>query len=133
MANKFYPKGAEKVLSGAVNFAADDISVALVSSTYTYSNTHEFLSSVGSLVGTPQTLTNKTVAGGVFDADNLAFGALAPGSTIKALAIFKDTGNPSTSPLLCYLDEVTGFPFNTNGGEVSIPWSDGAAKILSLV
>lgn len=133
MANKFYPKGAEKVLSGAVNLAADDISVALVSSTYTYSNAHEFLSSVGSLVGTPQTLTNKTVAGGVFDADNLAFGSLAPGNTIKALAIFKDTGNPSTSPLLCYLDEVTGFPFNTNGGEVSIPWSDGAAKILSLV
>ena len=71
--------------------------------------------------------------GGVLDADDLDFGALAPGSTIGSVVIFKDTGNPSTSPLLCYLDEVTGFPFATNGGEVSIPWSDGAAKILSLV
>ena len=67
------------------------------------------------------------------DADDLNFGPLAAGSTIKAIALFKDTGLPSTSPLLCYLDEVTGFPFATNGGEVAIPWSDGPAKILSLV
>ena len=37
MANKFYPKGAEKVLNGAVNFSTANISVALVASTYTYS------------------------------------------------------------------------------------------------
>lgn len=133
MANKFYPKGAEKVLSGAIKFDADTIAVGLVSNAYTFSVNHEFLSSLGSLVGTPRELENKIIAGGVFDADDAQFGALAPGSTVKALAIFKDTGNPSTSPLLCYLDEVTGFPFATNGGEVAIPWSDGPAKILSLV
>ena len=133
MANKFYPKGAEKVLSGAIKFDVDTIAVGLVSNAYTFSANHEFLSSVGTLVGTPQELTGKVVADGVFDADDAQFGALAPGSTVKALAIFKDTGNPSTSPLLCYLDEVTGFPFATNGGEVAIPWSDGPAKILSLV
>ena len=133
MANKFYPKGAEKVLSGAIKFDADTIAVGLVSNAYTFSVDHEFLSSLGTLVGTPQALTGKVVTGGVFDADDPVFGAIASGSTIKALAIFKDTGNPSTSPLLCYLDEVTGFPFATNGGEVAIPWSDGPAKILSLV
>lgn len=133
MANKFYPKGAEKVLSGAIKFDADTIAVGLVSNAYTFSVDHEFLSSLGSLVGTPQELVGKTIAGGVLDADDVQFGALAPGSTVKALAIFKDTGNPSTSPLLCYLDEVIGFPFATNGGEVAIPWSDGPAKILSLV
>lgn len=133
MTNKFYPKGAEKVLSGAIKFDADTIAVGLVSNAYTFSANHEFLSSLGSLVGTPQKLANKIIAGGVLDADDVQFGALVPGSTVKALAIFKDTGNPSTSPLLCYLDEVTGFPFATNGGEVAIPWSDGAAKILSLV
>lgn len=133
MANKFYPKGAEKVLKGAIKFDADTIAVGLVPNAYTFSDTHEFLSSLGTLVGTPQVLGNTSVTGGVFDADDPVFGAIAPGSTIKALAIFKDTGNASTSPLLCYLDEVTGFPFPTNGGEVAIPWSDGPAKILSLV
>lgn len=133
MANKFYPKGAEKVLSGAIKFDTDKIAVGLVSNAYTFSVNHEFLSSLGTLVGTPQVLANKIIEGGVLDADDVRFGALAPGNTVKALAIFKDTGNPGTSPLLCYLDEVTGFPFATNGGEVAIPWSDGPAKILSLV
>lgn len=133
MANKFYPKGAEKVLNGAVNFSTANISVALVANAYTYSDAHEYLSDLGATVGTAQPLTSKTTTGGVFDADDVAFGAVAPGSTVKALAIFRDTGNATTSPLLCYLDDVTGFPFATNGGEVTIPWSNSAAKILSLV
>ena len=47
MANKFYPKGAEKVLSGAIKFDADTIAVGLVSNAYTFSVNHEFLSKIG--------------------------------------------------------------------------------------
>ena len=133
MANTFYPKGAQKVLGGQINFSANNISVVLVPSGYTYSVAHEFLSEIGGLVGAPVALANKDITGGVFDADDLDFGALAPGNTVKGLAIYKDTGAPATSPLLCYLDVVIGFPFATNGGGVIVPWSDGAAKILSLV
>lgn len=133
MANKFFPKGAEKVLNAQINFATAAITVALVSSAYTYSDAHEFLSEAGTLVGTPVALVTKTTTGGVFDAADVAFGAIAAGSTAKALIIYLDSGNAGTSPLLCYLDEITGFPFATNGGEVTIPWSNGAAKILSLV
>ncbi|WP_313080448.1 hypothetical protein [Pulveribacter sp.] len=133
MANKFYPKGAEKILGGQVNFTTGTIAVAIVATGYTYSDAHEFLSDAGTLVGSPVVLAGKTVVGGVFDADDAAFGALAPGSTAKALVMYRDTGNPATSPLIAYLDEITGFPFNTNGGDVSVPWSDGPAKILSLV
>lgn len=133
MANRFYPKGAEKVFKGAINWEADTIKVGLVSNGYTFSTAHEFLTDAGTLIGTAQALAGKSVTGGVFDADDAAFGALAPGDTAKALVLFKDTGNASTSPLLCYLDEVTGFPMATNGGEVTVPWSDGSAKIVSLV
>lgn len=133
MANKFYPKGAQKVLSAAINFSTDTIKAALVPSAYVYSDTHEFQSDLGAVVGVPVALANKAVAGGVFDADDISFGALAAGSTVKAIALFKDTGSAATSPLIAYYDVVTGFPFATNGGEVGIPWSDGAAKILSLV
>jgi hypothetical protein len=133
MANTFYPKGAQKILGAQINFATDAITVALVSDSYTYSAAHEFLSEVGTLVGTPVALTGKATTGGVFDAADPSFGALAPGNTVKALALFKDTGNPTTSPLIAYLDEVTGLPFATNGGEVSVPWSNGPYKILSLV
>ncbi|WP_103018110.1 hypothetical protein [Alicycliphilus denitrificans] len=133
MANKFYPKGAEKILSAQVNFLTHTISAVLVPSSYTYSDSHEFLSDLGTVVGTAVDLTNKSITGGVLDADDPAFGALAPGNTAKALALFRSTGSAATSPLLCYLDEITGFPFSTNGGDVTVPWSNGSFKILSLV
>lgn len=133
MANKMYPKGAEKLLGAQINFSADTIKAALVSSGYTFSTAHEFVSDLGALVGSPMVLDSKSITGGVFDAADIAFGALASGSTVKAVVLFKDSGNPSTSALLCYFDEVTGFPFTTNGGALSVPWSDGAGKIISLV
>lgn len=133
MANTFYPKGAQKVLGAKIDFSANNISAVLVPSGYTYSVAHEFLSEIGGFVGAPVALANNDITGGVFDADDLDFGALASGSVVKALAIYKDTGAPATSPLLCYLDVIIGFPFATNGGGVSIPWSNGAAKVLSLV
>ena len=133
MANQYYPKGAEKTFNGAINYLTDDICAVLVSNAYTLSNTHEFASELGALIGTPQALANKATVGGVFDADDVAFGALAPGNTVKAVVLIKYTGNLSTSPLICYLDEVTGLPLATNGGAVTVPWSNGAQKIISLV
>ncbi len=133
MANTFYPKGAQKVISAQINFSADTIKAVLVPAGYTYSAAHEFLSDLGSVVGTAQTLVSKTVDGGVFDAADADFGAIAPGSTAKAAILYKDTGNASTSPLVAYIDQLTGFPFATNGGGVSIPWSNGVGKIFSLI
>lgn len=133
MSNTFYPRGAEKMLTAAINYSSDTIKVGIVSDAYTYSTAHEFLSDAGTLVGTAQTLGSKSVTGGVFDSADPAFGAIAPGSTAKALIMWKDTGNPATSPLLAYLDQLTGFPFATNGGAVTVPWSNGPGKIFSLM
>lgn len=132
MANRLYPKGAQKILDGLVNFSTDAIKAVLVSDAYVFSAAHEFQSDLAT-VGAPVALANKVTSGGIFDADDVSFGALPAGNTVKALALFVDTGNPSTSALLAYYDVVTGFPFSTNGSEVSTPWSDGPAKILSLV
>ena len=132
MSNTNYPKGAQKILGASVNFAADTIKACLVPSTYTFSTAHEFLSDLGTRIGTDQTLTGKSVAGGVLDADDLDFGALAPGNTIKALVIYKDTGNASTSPLLIYIDTATGLPAATNGGVVTVPWDNSVKKIARL-
>ena len=131
MSNTAYPKGAEKILSGAINFAAATIKVALVSDAYTYSAAHEFLSAV-TRVGTDQTLTGKSVTGGVFDAAPAEFGILAPGNKIKAVVLYMDTGSPSTSPLLFYMDSVQGLPMDTNGGEVRVPWDTGPNKIAAV-
>ncbi len=133
MANKFYRKGAEKMLRAAINYDSDTIKAVIVSSAYTFSDSHEFLTDLGTVVGTAQTLTSKNTAGGAFDADDLDFGAIAPGPVCKALVLYKDTGSAATSPLLEYADEVTGFPMTANGGGITVPISNGAYKIFSLV
>lgn len=134
MANRLYPKGAEKILSGSVNLTSDTIKVALLSDAYTYSTAHEFVSDLGTRIGTDQTLTGKSVTGGVFDATDLDFGSLPPGDTVKAVVIYKDTGNASTSPVLAHLDSgaSVGLPFATNGGGVTLPWNNDAKKIFRL-
>lgn len=132
MSNTAYPKGAEKILSGAINFTGDTIKAALVSSAYTYSAAHEFLAAVGTRVGADQALAGKTIAGGVFDASAVEFGVLAPGNDVKAVVLYKDTGNPATSPLLYYLDSVQGLPMSTNGGELRVPWDTGTNKIAAI-
>ena len=132
MANTLYPKGKQKILSAAINFPTDTIKAILVTDSYTYSTAHEFLSDLGTTVGTAQTLANKTVTDGVFDAGDITFAALAPGSNLKAVVLYKDTGVAGTSSLIDYIDTVIGLPMATNGGDVQIQWDNGAYKIFSL-
>ena len=132
MADTSYPKGMQRLLNGSINLGTAPLKVCLVTAGYTYSTAHEFVSDLGTRAGVDQALTNVSITGGVLDADDLDFGLLAPGSALKAVVIYLDTGNPSTSPLLLYLDQLAGFPMTTNGGGVTIPWSDGTKKIARI-
>lgn len=133
MANTLFPKGKQKFLTAAINLSTDTIKAILVTDGYTYSTAHEFLSDLGAnTVGTAQTLTNKTVTDGVFDADDITFATLAPGSTLKAVILYKDTGVAGTSALIDYIDTVTGLPMATNGGDVQIQWENSGYRIFSL-
>lgn len=134
MANAWYRKGAEKVLLAQVNFDTDTIKARLVRNNYAQNlTTDEFISSVPAVTGsTDQTLANTSVTNGVFDADDITFTAVPAGETSEGLVIYKDTGVAGTSPLLMYIDTITGFPLATNGGNVVIQWDNGAYKIVSL-
>lgn len=132
MSNTAYPLGAQAILAGSINLDTDVIKACLLTTSYTFSALHQFVAALGTRVGTDQTLANTSVTNGVFDADDLNFGAIAPGSTIKALVIYKDTGNTATSPVLFYYDVLAGFPMATNGGAVTVPWDDGVKKIARL-
>lgn len=133
MANKLYPKGAEKIL-GAVNLSTDTIKAALLSDAYTYSAAHEFLSDVSATVlDTAVTLTSKSITGGVFDAADVVFGLVAPGANAKFVVLYVDTGVAGTSSLLYLVDTATGLTMATNGGDITVQWDNGANKIFSLV
>lgn len=134
MANALYNKGKEKMLTGSVNFLSDTIKVALVKNDYVQNLTFdEFYTAISaSVLGTPQTLASKTVTNGVFDAADVTFAAIPLGSTTEGVVIYKDTGDNATSPLLAYIDTITGFPLITTGGDVIVQWDNGAFKIFSL-
>lgn len=133
MANKIYPKGAEKILSASINFSSDTIKAALLSDAYTYSASHEFLSDVSATVlSTAATLGSKSVASGVFDAADAVYSAVTGGAVAKFVVIYKDTGVSGTSPLLYLIDTATGIPMATNGGDITVSWDNGAYKIFAL-
>lgn len=141
MANALYPLAKQKFLapgtlgstSGtAINLSTDTIKIALVDTgTYTYSSSHEFYTSISSaVIGTPVTLSSKTVTNGVFDAADVTFTAVS-GSSVEALVIYKDTGTAGTSSLVDYIDVVaSGLPVTPNGGDITVTFN--ASGIFSL-
>lgn len=134
MANEFYAKGKEKVLTAAINWLTDDIRVALVRNTYPQNlATDEFYTSIATyVVNTPASLAGKSITNGIYDANNVNFVSVAPGDTLEGVVLYKWTGSAATSPLLIYVDTITGFPLVTNGSDVLVQWDDGAFKIFSL-
>ena len=135
MANALYAKGKEKLLSAGINLTSATVKVALVKNTYPQNlATDEFYTSISAYVlGTPQTLTGKSVTAGVFDAGDPTYTAVTAGDTSEGVVIYIDTGGGAgTNPLLAYIDTITGFPLATNGGDITIQWDNGAYKIFSL-
>lgn len=128
MANAIYPAYKQALLDALSNTDLNDgtVKVALIDTgTYTYSSAHDFYDDVSGVVGTPQTINNTTVTNGLFDGDDVTFSALS-GATVEALIIYIDTGTPSTSRLVAYLDTgVTGLPLTPSGTDVDIAW-DGS-------
>lgn len=106
MANVIYPKFKEQALQGGVNLASGNIKAVLVDlADYTYSAAHEFLSDVAAAgrVATSANLASKTFTNGTFDSADPSFTA-ATGDQCEALILYIDTGAPSTSRLIAFID-----------------------------
>lgn len=133
MANALYPKAKEAFLNADIDLAADTIKISLIDTgTYTYTSTHQYRSDVANAaVISTATLSNKTTANGVFDADDALFTSVT-GANAEALIIFQDTGVQSTSRLIAYIDSATGLPILPNGGDITVAFSSGSNKIFSL-
>ena len=133
MANALYPKWKQALLEFTTNNDLDGqtVKVALVTAGYTYSAGDQYYSSVSaSVVGTPQTIGNKTFTNGIFDGDDVVFTAVT-GSQVVALVIYIDTGSAATSPLVAFIDTgVTNLPVLPNGGDITITWN--ATGIFAL-
>ena len=133
MANELYPKAKEAFLNGSINMVANTITIALVDTgVYTFSSAHQFRNDVSnSAVISSTTLSNKTIANGVFDADDATFSSVT-GANCEALIIFTDTGIQGTSRLVAYIDSATGLPILPNGGDITVAFSSGSSRIFAL-
>lgn len=135
MANALYDLGREAFLTGAINWASDNIKCVLVDTAdYTVNlATHDNLDDIpsGARVATSGNLSGKTTTAGVADADDVTFTSVT-GDQSEALVIYKDTGTESTSKLIAYIDTATGLPVTPGGGNITVTWSSGSSKIFKL-
>lgn len=139
MANIIYNAFKKNIMNGSIDLDTDTIKVMLVTSSYTPNqDLHDYKDDVTNEVSGSgytaggATLSNKSVTQdntndkGVFDADDVTW----TNSTITArgAVLYKDTGTPATSPLICYFD--FGSDQSSSNGDFTISWS--SSGILSL-
>ena len=138
MANAVYDLWKQELLKGTSNNllnsadGATGVFAALVDTgTYTFSQAHQFYSSLTGIVGTDQEITVKTQALGVFDGNDVTYTAVT-GASVEAIVLYrKNAGANTTWPLIAFIDTgVTNLPVTPNGGSITITWSaSGIFKI----
>ena len=122
MASKWYPIGLKNILQGAGVLNAN-LKMALINTGTTYNAAHDYYADIAAgVVGTPIALANEacSVSSNVikFDADDTGLEwTVAAGSTIVAVVVYDDTGDPATDNLITWND-VDSTP--TNGGTITI-------------
>jgi hypothetical protein len=135
VSNTVYKQAAQGIISGGIDLDTDVIKIALVN-TYTPNiNTHRMLSDLttsgGVIAATSPALTSVTAVDGVFGAANPTFTSVSAGTACGYLVFYKDTGTPSTSQLILYIDTATGLPVTPNGGNIALTFDTGANKIVN--
>jgi hypothetical protein len=123
-----YPSAVYQFERGNVDVLADTIKAQLVTASYVYSAAHDnFNDVVAGRVGPPVGLTIDAISDGtVYVADPVVFPAVAGGSTVVGIVIFRDTGTESSSTLLAHVDEKRDrvpLSIETNGGNITLTWS----------
>lgn len=145
MANVMTNAGKTRLLAGAtgaIAYLTDTIKIALCSSTYVPNADDVFIDTGGAsdvvdarIAGTTdQTLANKAIGTdntgdfAYIDADDPTWTAVAAG-TVARVVVYKDTGTPTTSPIICSLDASV----TANGGNITVqfatPANGGIAKM----
>lgn len=140
MANIFYNNAKEILFSGSLDFSSDTFKLALVDSTYTpnidtdiyYDDISGEIENAGYTTGgalmdnTSLSIVSDVL---VYDADNLVW-IITGTVTIRGGVLYKDTGDSSTSPLICYYDFLEDNV--VTNGTFTIRWaSNGAISLTS--
>jgi hypothetical protein len=116
------------------DFDADDLDVSLLD--ITDSGTITAATAVYDTVDAPTVVataeTTITVTGGVATLSGPVTFTAVTGDSAEYMTLFKNTGTPSTSPLIITWDSTsTGLPVTPNGGDIVSTWSSNILVTLS--
>lgn len=114
-----YPSAKQAFLSGSLAINTGTIEIVAVDSSYAYSAAHVHLSDVTGTIQQSGSMTGIDITGGTLLANPVVLTSVTTGQRIMGIVGFKNTGTPSTSPLIWFDD---GFNVLTNGGNVNISW-----------
>lgn len=139
-----YTNAKRALLAGEINFATDDIRVALVM-TNTTADTEADVATMGGFSTLDemdgagyarQALTGEAVAAdnandrGEFDANNVTFAGVSAGTRqVAGIVLYRHVTNDADSVPIAFIDS-GGFPFTANGGDIVVTWN--AEGILQL-
>lgn len=126
----WYPLALAALLDGLVSGGAPGgtPTVVALDSSYTYSAAHDFADDLTGQLGDAIALTTVAFTAGVLTADNAGITGTSGGDVVAALAVYVDTGTPSTSPLLVFIDtngDSTPMSFTSDGSTITIAWQSG--------
>jgi hypothetical protein len=113
--SQLYPYARQLFASGMLNWAGSNIKIALLPVTFTPNFTAKFLSDLQAattIMATSGNITNLADTNGYCDGDSTSLGIISSPLVAGALVFYKDTGTPSTSPLIVYFDtpDLPGLP-----------------------
>lgn len=139
MASVVYNSFKRDIMNGSIDLDTDTIKVALVTSSYTPNiDTHDNFdditnevsgtgySSGGATLASVSVSVDTTDDEGVFDAADTTWTTAT--ITARGAVIYKSTGTPSTSKLICYVD--FGSDKTSTAGDFTIQWN--SEGILNL-
>jgi len=132
MPNAKYNSFKKDLFDGTIDLVNDDIKLALVTSTYIpNTDTHNFFDDItseavgvgytagGKLLTTKAVTQDNTNDEGNFNADDVIWSV--SDITARGGVLYKDTGDPATSPLMAYFD--FGSDVVSSGGDFTVQWT----------
>jgi len=138
MADLVYDLARQSFMNGGFDLTTDTVKIMLVrtgAGHYVVNGaTDQFVTAIasGDRIAISAQLTSVSTTAGVFDAANTLWAAVAAGAACGAFVVFKDTGTPSTSPLIAYVDSYSGLPVTPNGSDINVSFPTDPNKILKL-
>ena len=138
MSNFAYQRARAEVIRGNIDLLADTLKVCLLNSATNLpvdnGVIHYFSEFSADVVGTPQTLQNKTISDAAqLRADPVTFTGLPSVGVMAAVVIYKDTGVAGTSQVIASYDtsstySLFTFPRTLVGQDIKINWIGNATQ-----